>query len=98
MAIRTPGGIRLHVAHVLLLLFPTIEGLFDVMASANARNAAGLDASYDGSLGYPTSISVTLFPAHSRVLAGSVADSYAKRDIARRRVRHGCAGAHRRIA
>jgi len=37
---------------------PTVDGLFDVIASANARNAAVLDASYDASLGYPTSISI----------------------------------------
>src|SRR5512140_140803 len=36
--------------------FPTIDGLFDLVAAANARHPASLVAAYDTSLGYPTSI------------------------------------------
>lgn len=38
--------------------FPSIDGLFDLVTSANARNAASLVAAYDASLGYPMSISI----------------------------------------
>jgi hypothetical protein len=38
--------------------FPTIEGMFDVIANAIDHNSARVDVSYDPGLGYPTSIAL----------------------------------------
>lgn len=39
-------------------LYPTVDGLFAIIAAAHARNAATLDVSYDGARGYPTSVAI----------------------------------------
>ncbi len=39
-------------------LFPTVEQLFQRIEDAIRRNAASLSVSYDGTLGYPTLISI----------------------------------------
>ena len=39
-------------------LFPTVDGLFDSIASLHGENPHEIDVDYDAALGYPVSISV----------------------------------------
>lgn len=38
--------------------FPSIDGLFDIVAAARAAHAARVDASYDATLGFPVSVCI----------------------------------------
>ncbi len=38
--------------------YPTVEGLFDVVRDAIARNAHSIEVSYDALFGYPTEVSI----------------------------------------
>jgi hypothetical protein len=45
-------------------LFPSVEGLFDIIETARREGAAQLDVSYDPTLGYPVRIAIDWHATH----------------------------------